>query len=471
MSLSAKILKAMSVFSGVQMTGMLCSMVRVKLISLWIGPAGVGLFAIFNQALEMASQTVQFNIRQSSVRNLSAASAADRGAVIASVRWWCRHLGLLGAVVMLVASPWLSLFSFGTTQWWWGFAALSVAVWCQVYLAGEQAVFQGLRQLKPLAHSSMWAVVVATLIAAPMYYYMGIDSVVPTILLFPLCGALAAVALRADPKPRVRQAARQSIAIGKDYMRLGLVMSVSTVVTSSASYIFLSYLNNEASATVTGCYQAGYTILYQYVGVIFSALGMEFYPRLARMLHSPRRMSMAVSHEMSLILCVLTPMVVVFEASADLVVRLLYSSAFVSTVPYITIGIGGAVLRAISYCMSFVIVARGDGKTYIFTEVGSAIIYLVLNVLMYKWWGLSGLGVAYILWFAAYTLLTGIAYARYRLTLSRKAVVIAVASIAIAALAILLRAQGWWQPLLALPLVPLLLLYARRPKTAPKKKP
>ena len=36
--LSAKVLKAMGLFGGVQGVGILCSVVRVKLVALWLGP-------------------------------------------------------------------------------------------------------------------------------------------------------------------------------------------------------------------------------------------------------------------------------------------------------------------------------------------------------------------------------------------------------------------------------------------------
>ena len=446
------------------MTGMLCSIVRAKLISVWIGPAGVGLFAIFNHALDMVSQTAQLSIRQSSVRTLSAASPSQQPSVISSIRWWCAILGLGGAAAMLAASPWLSIFSFGTTAWWWAFAALSVAVLGQVYVAGEQAIFQGRQQLKALARSAMWAVVAATALSAPMYYLMGIDSVVPTIILFPLCAVIATRALRCDPQPRLRQSHRANYAAGKEYMRLGLVMSISTIVSASVSYVFLSYLNSKSSEEVTGYYQAGYTILSQYVGVIFAALAMEYYPRLSAIAHAPGRMSVAVSHEISLILCVLTPMIVVFEACAVPVVHILYSSDYSATVPYITIGIGGAVFRAISYCMSFVIVARGDGRMYIATEASSALIFLGLSILLYSRAGLQGLGWAHVLWFVAYTLITAAAYRHYRLTIRRRAIAVCAAAIAICAAAIALRTLGWWQPLCLLPAAGALAIVARRKK-------
>ena len=46
-SLTLRILKLMSLFSGLQMVSILCSIVKMKLVTLWLGATGVGLFGIY----------------------------------------------------------------------------------------------------------------------------------------------------------------------------------------------------------------------------------------------------------------------------------------------------------------------------------------------------------------------------------------------------------------------------------------
>lgn len=58
-------MKAMGLFGGVQVMGILCSIIRTKLVALWIGPVGIGLFGLFNNALEMISTGTNLGIRSS----------------------------------------------------------------------------------------------------------------------------------------------------------------------------------------------------------------------------------------------------------------------------------------------------------------------------------------------------------------------------------------------------------------------
>ena len=115
--LSQMILKAMGIFGGVQVLSILCSVIRTKLVALWIGPMGVGLFGIYNQALEMMNTATNLGVRNSSVRDISMAveqrDATMISRIITVVRRWSLWLGLGGAMVTMGLAPFLSRFSFG----------------------------------------------------------------------------------------------------------------------------------------------------------------------------------------------------------------------------------------------------------------------------------------------------------------------------------------------------------------------
>ena len=87
--LSAKVLKAMGLFGGVQGVGILCSVVRVKLVALWLGPGGVALFGIFNSAVDMVKSFSQLGFRSSSVRDIASHSgSASLAGIVGVVRRW-----------------------------------------------------------------------------------------------------------------------------------------------------------------------------------------------------------------------------------------------------------------------------------------------------------------------------------------------------------------------------------------------
>ncbi|MBR1476135.1 MAG: oligosaccharide flippase family protein [Muribaculaceae bacterium] len=422
-NISRLAIKAMGLFGGVQVMGIICSIVRTKLVAMWIGPVGVGLFGLFNNALEMLNTGTNLGIRGSSVRDISQAMSGDDRSLIARiivvVRRWSLWLGLGGALLTLLLSPVLSQVTFGTQDHMWGFVALSVAVLLMAISNGEQAVLQGTRRLKRLARASVTGTLLGLLISIPLFYWLRERSVLPSIIAYAVCNGLAFWLLRSRDYPPTAVSRQETVTMGRDFVRLGFYMTVGNFVTILASYVFNAWLNHEAGTAVVGHYQAGYTLINKYTGLILSALGMEYYPRLAQVATERFRLRQTVSQEVTVAMLVLAPVVAVFVLLRAPIIQLLYSADFAVIAPMVSWGMAGTVMRALSWCMAFVILARGDGKTYVITESVSAVVGLGLNIMFYRWWGITGLGLAFMAWYVVYTVIIAAVYIkRYRLNLT-----------------------------------------------------
>ena len=423
-NISRMAMKAMGLFGGVQVMGILCSIVRTKLVAMWIGPVGTGLFGLFNNALEMISTGTNLGIRSSSVRDISQAMEERDpklvSRMITVVRKWSMWLGLAGALLTLSLAPVLSKATFGDTEHIWGFVALSVAVLLQALTNGEYAVLQGTARLKRLASVTLWGTIVGLAVSVPLFYLLRERSIVPSILAYAFALAAFAWVFRNREYATAEVTSRETFDIGKGFVRLGIFMTLGNFASQLATYAFGAWLNIHAGTGEVGLYQAGYTLINKYTGLILTALGMEYYPRLAKVVESRKRLRAYVSQEINVAITIMAPIVALFILLREFVVWLLYSPEYYSILPYVSWGMVGTVLRTLSWCLAFTILAKGDGKTHLWTEVASAIINLVLNIAFFKWWGLTGLGIAFLVSYLLYTLIVaGVYFKSYRLTLSR----------------------------------------------------
>lgn len=445
--LSAVVLRAMSVFGGLQVVQILCSIVRVKLVAVWIGAAGVGLFGIYNSAIEMISTISQLGMRNSAVRDVVGASPSKLAVIVRVIRRWSWMLGLLGAVATLGCAPLLSRLSFDDSEHTGGFVILSIALLLTSITGGEQAVMQGTGKLRRLAVSSLWGAIGGLLLSIPMYYWWRIDSIVPSIIAYAGVGCVAAAIYRVPAgKPGSKVTLGETIEMGRGFIALGFYMTLSVFIGMLASYLFVSYLNVVADTTVVGYYQAGFTLFNRYVGLVFTSIAMEFYPRLTKVERSARRSSVYVSHEMGIVLWILLPVVCSFITLAHPIVTVLYSSEFEIIIPFISWGIVGTILRAVSWCMAFTMLARGDGRTFLLTESISAVLCITLNIGFYHFWGLTGLGISYTVWYLLYTIMVAVVYRlRYRMSVNRRAIMLAIVSMAICATTAVSSLTIGWQ--------------------------
>ena len=174
----------------------------------------------------------------------------------------------------------------------------------------------------------------------------------------------------------------------------------------------ISYLTKYHGEATAGIYQSGFLIICSYAGLLFNAISLEYFPRLSQIASRPKMASVAVSHEIAIAMYVLVPVVIVFLAADRLILRLLFSSEFMVALPMITVGITMLIFRGISFCLAIVILARGEGRTYIITESLSSVIGLALNISFFHYWGYLGVAVSFIIWYFIYCIITGVVYYR-----------------------------------------------------------
>lgn len=424
-------------FGGQQAVEILCSIVRTKLVALWIGPAGVGLFGILSSGMDLIASVTQLNLRDTAVREIAASPREDIGRIGQAVRRLALWLGIAGALLTLLLSPWLSAISFGNRDMWWAFAWLSLAVLLMSVNRSEAAIFQGLKQFRTLTRCSILGSLGGLAVSVPMFWFWRIDSVVPSLIAYAVVTWLALGYYRAKlPAAGPAQGWRSTLKTGRKVLMLGFYMTVSAVVLHLVSYVFMAYLNHEGGLKVAGFYNAGFSLVNRYGGLVFAVIGMEFFPRLAGVVHSARTTKMFVANQIYLSLLILVPFATVMIACLTLVVRLFYTQEFLVTVAMVAPAMVGTVMRAISWCMAFVIVAKADGRTFIVTETVSAAIALALNVAGYSYGGYLGLGIAYAAWYAIYTaMIAAVYYRRYGLSLPRRTWALAAYAVGLTTLA------------------------------------
>lgn len=409
-----------------------------KLVALWIGPVGFGLFSLYNAAIDMLRSATSLGIRNSSVRDIAiAAESGDETAVgrtISIVKRWAWFISIFGAVTTMALAPLLSRWSFGDTDHLWDFVLLSSALLFSGFAYSEQAILQGTEQMKRLAGATLAGIAGGLFCSIPLFYFLREDSILLSVIVYHIALLVSALIFRHKKYKPVKLTNRQAVKEGAPFIRLGLLMTLSDFITMLFSYIFSAYLNRTAGTQEVGFYQAGFSLVGRYVGLIFTALSMEYYPRLARIHQSRIRLRAFVSLEINMLMLMLLPAVSIFLVAREFIISFLYSGEFRVIAPYISWAIVGTVFKAYSWCMAMVILAKGDGKTFLITESLSATLGLAFNIAGYRLWGLEGIGIAYIAWYAAYCIIIGTVYfRRYRISLSGKASFVSLAAVLIAA--------------------------------------
>src|SRR5512145_1933677 len=121
-----QIMKATSLFGGVQVFNIILSIIRSKFIAVLLGPAGMGISGLLTSATGLISSLTNFGLTTSAVKDVATANASGHQMRISIIVTVLRRLvwitGTLGALITLIFSPWLSQYTFGNSSFTIAFA-------------------------------------------------------------------------------------------------------------------------------------------------------------------------------------------------------------------------------------------------------------------------------------------------------------------------------------------------------------
>ena len=413
------IFKATSLFGGVKVFTILISIVRSKIVAILIGTTGVGIVGLFTSGTSLIQSITQLGLSQSAVRDVSEAHASGDQARVNRVVTVLRKLvwftGLLGMLCVIAFSPILSKTSFGNGDYALSFVFLSVILLFHQLSGGQNVILQGTRRLKYLARASVWGSLLGLVICVPLYYWLGVKGIVPNLIL----GAFTAMLLswyysRKVPYEPVKVTFKELIQEGGQMLKMGIAMSVSGVLVALSAYILRSFINRQGGIDEVGLFQAGFAIMTTYVGLVFSAMGTDYYPRLSAVNKDNEKCRVIMNQQGEVGILILAPLILACIVYVPWIVRILYSERFLGANDYIIWAASGMLFKMASWAISFIFIAKGESKLFMINETAVNIYSLGFQVLGYWLLGLKGIGIGYSLTFLCYFIqVYVISYKRY----------------------------------------------------------
>jgi len=419
-----KVLNATSLFGGVQFINIILRLIRSKAIALLIGPIGMGISNLLLTTMELINGLTNLGLERSAVKDISLANTNSNSKNVAITISILKKLVWLtitvGVILMVLLAPWLSEITFGNKDYTISFRWISIALLFKQLSSSQLAILQGLRKLKSLAKANLLGNFIGLLITLPLYYYYKIDAIVPSIIIATFMSFVFTYyySHKLDIES-VTISRKEAVSEGKGMINLGVMLSLSSLITLLVAYIIRIYIGSaneteELGLIDVGLYSAGFVILNSYVGIIFNAMGTDYFPRLSEIANDIKKLRKTVLEQATVAILLITPIIVVFLACAPFIIVILYSHEFSPIVAMVTWGILGMIFKAVSWSMGYMIIAKGDSKVFIKTAIGFNTILLSINIIGYHFGGLEGVGISffiyYIIHFIAIRIIT---YYRY----------------------------------------------------------
>lgn len=404
------ILKATSIFGGVQFFNILISIAKSKIVAILIGTTGLGILGILSSTVNLILGVSRMGLDFSAVKEIAASKTNEdksklslKVAITKRLTWLT---GLLGAIIILIISPLLSKIALGNTDFTIYFVIVSVAVLFNQMTIGNMAIIQAFSELKKLAKSTVLASFFALIFATIIYYFFG-QSGIPWVIAITATTSYFFskyyVSLISIDKTLL--SIRNTIIEGRSMIKLGLVLSLGTLAALLNGYLVQIFITNKGGLEQVGLYNAGFILINSYVLLFFNALSKDFFPRLSEVVSENGSVKQIVNKQAMVTVLLLTPIIVIFLVFNSFIVRLLYTEEFLPIVGMISFGIVGSIFKAISWVMGFIIIAKADTRLYIKIEIVSNLVLFVMTVIGYILNGITGIGISYLIYYILYAIL------------------------------------------------------------------
>ena len=391
------ILKYTGLFGGVQILNILIGLLRNKVIAILLGPPGLGLITIYNTAVAFIHNSTNFGLQMSGVREISRAFDEGDGKevnrLVALLRSWSLVAALLGFSVALALSGILSQWAFSSYDYTMQFASLSIVLAMNAVTGGETAILKATRRLKELAKASVIGVLLALCVSVPLFVKWSYEAIIPSIILISLVQLLLTLSFSYRYyRPEILKGWRR-LREGKKMIAVGTAFVLSGAMGSGAEFAVRAYLS-DMSVSLAGLFNTGYMLTMTYAGMVFAAMETDYYPHLSAVCHDVEKMNGAVNRQIEVSLMMIAPLLVLLMFGLQILVPLLFSGKFLPVVGMTQIAVMAMYVRAMSLPVAYILLAKGDSKAYLLTEMMYDVLIVVTVVFGYTNWGLEGTGIA-----------------------------------------------------------------------------
>lgn len=420
-----QILKSTSLFGGVQIFNILISVIKTKVITVLIGASGFGILGLFSSTIRLIVDFTKIGLDTSAVKEISEYNTKeDKSAVLEFIAVLNKVIwitGITGALLTIFFSKWLSIWTFGNSEYAYAFIWLSIAILLSQLTNGKVAILQGTQQLIRLAKANLLGSFVGLLVSLPIYYYYRKEGIVPAIIVgFVITYLVFFFFAKNKEKTTLKFGFVELFQRSKAMLSLGATMSFTSLFAALTLWLIQIYIRNFGGLDDVGFYSAGILIVNSYVGMVFSAMGTDYFPRLSAINKNNNLINKVVNEQADIAILLITPIITLFVAFAPIIIRLLYTKDFLVILGLVTFGMLGTLFKAVSFSLGYVIIAKGDSKIFIKTSIVFNLLMLSICVVSYKIKGLTGLGIGLLVYYIIHLIaLKFITNHFYGLTLSK----------------------------------------------------
>lgn len=397
------ILKSLSILLSVKVITIISNLIKNKFIAMLMGTSGIGVLGILNSILVLVTSFADLGVTKSAVRDISLANSDENNKtelknIIASLNLILFLLSCITTLVVFIFSDKLSKLAFNESGKAVYIKFLAVAILFTLLTNGRLAILQGLRDLKGLALATSYGSLFSMVLSILVFYLFGEKGIAMSLAITSIITFLTAifylkkhVFLNKSMFVEIKESRNKS----KQMIQLGMALMFVSFVSATSEFLLRYYIDIKNGVEDVGLFQAGYTIIFGYFGMIFVTLSTDYFPRLSALNEDNLKIENEVNRQALLLILLIAPLLVLFVIFLPVFIELIYSKEFLPALDYLYFSVFGIVFQSSSQTMGMVLLAKNKSKVFVYSVFIFQTIFLINSILFYTFFGIKGLGVAF----------------------------------------------------------------------------
>ena len=388
------IIKSISIIGGAQVLNILFSIVRTKVVAIFVGPAGLGLLGMLQSLIDLTRTVCSLGLNFSSIKEIALAKADSEPnkliTILSTLRVWTIVTGVFGFLVLFFGSDYLSLLTFGNNEYGFHVMLLSIAVLFGTLSASQLAIIQGLQEVKHMALCQLITGFTVTVLSIPIYYYFKEDGIAFSLILISITsfaiGKLFLNNLNVDFHHNA--SLMSQLLPGLDMIKLGFFMTINTLISLLSLYFLRGYIADVSDMVSVGVFQASYAIATTYLGLVLSSMLTDFFPRLSSHSQNNNLVNQSTNEQGTLTLIIGAPVVCILLVFSTPIVSALYSSEFLGAAELLQWRLYSTMFTLISWPVGVILLAKGKGHLSMIHDIAFNIVYVSFCIYFWDTFGL-----------------------------------------------------------------------------------
>ena len=401
------VLRSSSLIGGAAFVNIAIGMIRTKFAAVLLDPSGVGLINMYSAIIAPIVTTSNLGLNTSGIRAIAEASGRNEtervARVVKTLQKTVWFSGILGCLITMFFSYWLSFFTFQNADHTIYISALGITVLFTNLTMGQSCVLQGTRRILDVAKINIWGAISGTFASIPCYFWWGGEGIVPSIIISSFFAFFTSWWFaRKVEIADVELSNALLFSEAKKMLNFGLPLMGTSLQAALVAYFLRLIISSQFGLDGVGVWSAAFAISGVLVNFVLNAMGTDYYPRLTAVAHDNALVSKEVNAQLEVALLMATPALLITILFAPIGVELLYSGKFDAAIPVLRWSVYGILGRVISWPFSFIIIAQGRGKFFFVAELLAHIVHFFLIYICSKFWGLPGTGIGFMILYIYY---------------------------------------------------------------------